>query len=216
MLLHNFKILIFFYFSLIYSRIASGIISPSELPDSPSQTIPQSPRRISSRIPSPPHYSHCVQSNDATNDTPLRSVFEDTLINNFRVEHTPAQFSCATSLSNLSLDDEPKIVTDSLIREMKLMNHPSDEQDDDDQVSPDIENPAAAIDPSQPVFENQMEANTTSEMPTTTSKTTEEPNDAVLSDSDDSVNDSILLANCINIGMKGSFHAQNTEPGKFD
>lgn len=49
----------------------------------------------------------------------MRSVFEDDL-NTFGVEHTPAQFSCATSLSNLSIEDEPKIATDSLTKEIRL------------------------------------------------------------------------------------------------
>lgn len=191
--------------------MASGIISPSDLPDSPSQTIPQSPRRISSRIPSPP-FTHCVQTTVAANETALRSVFEDD-INTFGVENTPAQFSCATSLSNLSLDDEPKIVTDSITREMKLMNHPSDEQDDVP-ILPEAD--SSSVGPSEPVFEhrNDSKANSTAHMNDT--RKTEVSDDAVLSDSDDSVNDSLLLANCINIGMKGSFHAQNSEPGKFD
>lgn len=176
--------------------MASGIISPSELPDSPSQTIPQSPRQISSRIPSPP-FAHCGQSTVAANDPPLRGVFVDD-INTFGVENTPAQFSCATSLSNLSLDDEPKIVTDSLIREMKLMNHPSDEQDD--VPVPDTSSEGFG-------HESNDDVNEAAE--------TRVSNDAVLSDSDDSVNDSILLANCITMGMKGSFHAQNSEPGKY-
>jgi len=38
---------------------------------------------------------------------PLRSVFEDDL-SSFNVEHTPAQFSTATSLSNLSIVDDEK------------------------------------------------------------------------------------------------------------
>lgn len=190
--------------------MASGIISPSDLPDSPSQTIPQSPRRISSRIPSPP-FTHCVQTTVAANETALRSVFEDDL-NTFGVENTPAQFSCATSLSNLSLDDEPKIVTDSITREMKLMNHPSDEQDDVP-ILPDAD--SSSVGPSEPVFGHRSDSKANGTAHMNDIRKTEVSN-AVLSDSDDSVNDSLLLANCINIGMKGSFHAQNSEPGKFD
>ncbi|ALC47227.1 Apc, partial [Drosophila busckii] len=74
-----------------FSRLASGVISPSELPDSPTQSMPQSPRRIS-----------------APSSKPLRSVFTDEL-SSFHVEHTPAQFSNCTSLSNLSIVDEPKL-----------------------------------------------------------------------------------------------------------
>lgn len=85
-----------------FSRLASGVISPSELPDSPTQSMPQSPRRIS-----------VVSSNSAlpsgSGQRPLRSVFEDDL-SSFNVEHTPAQFSTATSLSNLSIVDDNKVL----------------------------------------------------------------------------------------------------------
>lgn len=99
-----------------FSRLASGIISPSEIPDSPSQMVAHSPRRSSGGAAAaffpttPPTHFHQQQ--------PLRSVFEDD-INAFGVENTPAQFSCATSLSNLSLDDEPKIASDSRTKESK-------------------------------------------------------------------------------------------------
>lgn len=194
----------------LFSRMASGIISPSELPDSPSQTIPQSPRRTPhSRIPSPP-FSNCAQQAvNGANETPLRSVFEDD-INTFGVENTPAQFSCATSLSNLSLDDEPKIVTDSLIREMKLMNHPSDDQDDVS-ISQDLQEETA--NPSVTGVWVHSDVNVNVKLDE--AKAIQDSNDTNLSDSDDSVNDSMLLANCINIGMKGSFHAQERESGKL-
>ncbi|XP_055908567.1 uncharacterized protein LOC129943274 [Eupeodes corollae] len=92
-----------------FSRLASGVISPSDIPDSPTQSMPQSPRRNSnSQLPFPPMVA-VVASGSSKNQNPapprLRSVFEDDL-NTFQVENTPAQFSCATSLSNLSLDDE--------------------------------------------------------------------------------------------------------------
>ncbi|XP_034112460.1 adenomatous polyposis coli protein [Drosophila albomicans] len=81
-----------------FSRLASGVISPSELPDSPTQSMPQSPRRISVASANPLQPAVVTQR-------PLRSVFEDDL-SSFNVEHTPAQFSNATSLSNLSIVDE--------------------------------------------------------------------------------------------------------------
>ncbi|XP_017006198.2 adenomatous polyposis coli protein [Drosophila takahashii] len=80
-----------------FSRLASGVISPSEIPDSPTQSMPQSPRRNSSVQPAVIPAS--LQ--------PLRSVFEDDL-SSFNVEHTPAHFSTATSLSNLSIVDDEK------------------------------------------------------------------------------------------------------------
>ncbi|XP_037725341.1 adenomatous polyposis coli protein [Drosophila subpulchrella] len=79
-----------------YSRMQSGVISPSELPDSPTQSMPQSPRR-DRKMP--------TQNNSETPDRKPGNVFEDKL-NRFHVEHTPAAFSCATSLSNLSMLDD--------------------------------------------------------------------------------------------------------------
>jgi len=79
-----------------YSRMQSGVISPSELPDSPTQSMPQSPRR-DRKMP--------TQNNLETPDRKTGNVFEDKL-NRFHVEHTPAAFSCATSLSNLSMLDD--------------------------------------------------------------------------------------------------------------
>ncbi|XP_016982161.1 uncharacterized protein LOC108046788 [Drosophila rhopaloa] len=88
-----------------FSRLASGVISPSEIPDSPTQSMPQSPRRNSvagsgPNVDSPPAAIPASLQ-------PLRSVFEDDL-SSFNVEHTPAQFSTATSLSNLSIVDDEK------------------------------------------------------------------------------------------------------------
>ncbi|CAD6992629.1 unnamed protein product [Ceratitis capitata] len=120
-----------------FSRLASGVISPSEIPDSPTQSMPQSPRRTSNAgqanniggggsgflagaSPVAPSRGSAVgiatagagiglRGNAAVGEDtkrPLRSVFEDDL-STFNVENTPAQFSCRTSLSNLSiLDDE--------------------------------------------------------------------------------------------------------------
>lgn len=90
-----------------FSRLASGVISPSELPDSPTQSMPQSPRRSSMAGAS------AVLPTGGNDQRPLRSVFEDDL-SKFNVEHTPAQFSGATSLSNLSIadDDKPLCVVD--------------------------------------------------------------------------------------------------------
>ncbi|KAH8271473.1 hypothetical protein KR018_012394 [Drosophila ironensis] len=82
-----------------YSRMQSGVISPSELPDSPTQSMPQSPRR---------DRKGPISEQNNAETTPARkqgTVFEDKL-NRFHVEHTPAVFSCATSLSNLSILDE--------------------------------------------------------------------------------------------------------------
>lgn len=167
--------------------MSSGIISPSDLPDSPSQTIPQSPRGIPVRMTSPP-----IPSNAMNSDGRLRSVFEDE-INTFGVENTPAHFSCATSLSNLSLDDEPKIATDCLIKEMRLMNHPSDDQDE----TP-IDN---VLDVQIGLISNDSQINVDRNLAV---------DDTLLSDSDESAKDSLLLEQCINMGMNmGSRANQN-------
>ncbi|XP_034660977.1 adenomatous polyposis coli protein [Drosophila subobscura] len=89
-----------------YSRMQSGVISPSELPDSPTQSMPQSPRR-DRKMPSLPNGQHQNETTPTTM-TPRKApgnVFEDKL-NRFHIEHTPAVFSCATSLSNLSILDD--------------------------------------------------------------------------------------------------------------
>nr|XP_013097498.1 unnamed protein product [Stomoxys calcitrans] len=99
-----------------FSRLASGVISPSEIPDSPTQSMPQSPRRNSnigsgqaqcfSGSAVSPNIQRAQQSRAGdTGKRCLRSVFEDD-ISTFHVENTPAQFSTATSLSNLSMMDE--------------------------------------------------------------------------------------------------------------
>ncbi|XP_053678014.1 adenomatous polyposis coli protein-like [Anopheles nili] len=76
-----------------FSRMASGVMSPSELPDSPTETVAHSPRRC------PP------KEKPVPERPPVTSAFADT-VSKFNVEHTPAQFSCATSLSNLSIELE--------------------------------------------------------------------------------------------------------------
>lgn len=168
-----FLILLFLH---LFSRMPSGIISPSEIPDSPSQTMPQSPRQK--------HSNSC--ENDASNQRRLQ--FEDE-VRTFGVENTPALISCATSLSNLSLDDEPKIANDLLIKEMRLMHHLSDEQDDEQNAIA-----STSADQNDVNEQNNCDAG------------------EALSDSDDSINDDdSLLKNCISLGIQ----AKNIEPGEF-
>ena len=182
------------------SRMTSGIMSPSELPPSISTAISpsQSPRRISSRLNSPPpHQGHgAVRAPDR-----LRSVFEDE-VNTFGVENTPAQFSCATSLSNLSLnlDDEPKIATDSLMKEMKLMSHPSEEHEEIGVEVIGAQQVDAIVQQGPSISSSAM----SQQLVTST------VNDGTHSDSEDSVNDSMLLETCINIGMNKRDHGQDS------
>uniref|UniRef100_A0A1Q3FWR5 Putative beta-catenin-binding protein apc n=1 Tax=Culex tarsalis TaxID=7177 RepID=A0A1Q3FWR5_CULTA len=79
-----------------FSRFPSGVISPSELPDSPTQSMPHSPRRSS--------VGKRKGMVVGSAPPPVKSAFEDTVAK-FEVENTPAAFSCATSLSNLSLEE---------------------------------------------------------------------------------------------------------------
>ncbi|XP_044263135.1 adenomatous polyposis coli protein-like [Tribolium madens] len=72
-----------------FSRLTSGLISPSELPDSPSQTVPPSPK---------------PRKHPRRKTVPKSSVFEDA-VKKFETERTPSHFSTATSLSSL-IDDE--------------------------------------------------------------------------------------------------------------
>ncbi|XP_076232807.1 uncharacterized protein LOC143178175 [Calliopsis andreniformis] len=97
-----------------FSRRTSGIVSPSELPDSPTQTIPSSPHN---------HKNQCTDFISKISEEPLRppvrhlsyskchaprvSVFEDDIAT-FKEESTPIEFSTATSLSSLTIDDEIK------------------------------------------------------------------------------------------------------------
>ncbi|CAK9818330.1 Adenomatous polyposis coli protein [Anthophora plagiata] len=102
-----------------FSRRTSGAVSPSELPDSPTQTIPPSPRNhknqcadFISKIPEEvvrPTVRHLSYSKC---HPPRTSVFEDDIAT-FNEESTPIKFSTATSLSSLTIDDELKIATAS-------------------------------------------------------------------------------------------------------
>lgn len=115
------------------SGMVSGIISPSDLPDSPGQTMP--PSRC--KTPPPPQAaqnkrdaskpkvtSNIEEREPVTKQTAVHSAAQrvqvlqeaDTLLH-FATESTPDGFSCASSLSALSLD-EPYIPKDV---ELKIM-----------------------------------------------------------------------------------------------
>lgn len=96
-------------------------MSPSELPDSPTQTMPQSPRRsISNIVTSSPHIQQ-ITTNSPNRQESLSKKFDDDRLHAYIVENTPCNFSSATSLSNLSIeedDDDLKIndtVNDQLL-----------------------------------------------------------------------------------------------------
>ncbi|XP_023068045.1 adenomatous polyposis coli protein isoform X4 [Piliocolobus tephrosceles] len=115
------------------SGMVSGIISPSDLPDSPGQTMPPS----RSKTPPPPPQTAQTTRETPKNKTPTAEKREsgpkqaavnaaiqrvqvlpdtDTLLH-FATESTPDGFSCSSSLSALSLD-EPFIQKDVELRIM--------------------------------------------------------------------------------------------------
>lgn len=99
-------------------------MSPSELPDSPTQTMPQSPRRSISNniVTSSPHIEHEQVTRNSTNrqDSNLIKKFEDDNVHAYIVENTPCNFSSATSLSNLSIeeDDDDLKINDTVADEL--------------------------------------------------------------------------------------------------
>ncbi|XP_006755351.1 PREDICTED: adenomatous polyposis coli protein isoform X6 [Myotis davidii] len=117
------------------SGMVSGIISPSDLPDSPGQTMPPS----RSKTPPPPPLPQTVQAkqevpkNKVSNAEKRESGPKQAAVNaavqrvqvlpdadtllHFATESTPDGFSCSSSLSALSLD-EPFIQKDVELRIM--------------------------------------------------------------------------------------------------
>ncbi|KAK8740606.1 hypothetical protein OTU49_002989 [Cherax quadricarinatus] len=91
-----------------FSRFTSGAISPSDLPDSPNHTVPPSPKR--SRPPSQPFKPPPTQgprtSTGVFSEAPRAWVEEG----------TPVEFSRATSLSSLTVDDDLPILDDGVPR----------------------------------------------------------------------------------------------------
>lgn len=97
-----------------FSRLTSGIVSPSELPDSPTQTVPPSPKPRKGLLDYPstsrnvppvfPRTAGDGKPQPAPRNILKSSVFEDN-VTKFKEENTPVQFSTATSLSSLTIDD---------------------------------------------------------------------------------------------------------------
>nr|XP_045605342.1 adenomatous polyposis coli protein-like isoform X3 [Procambarus clarkii] len=98
-----------------FSRFTSGAISPSDLPDSPNHTVPPSPKR--SRPPSQPFKPAPAQgprtSTGVFSEAPRAWVEEG----------TPVEFSRATSLSSLTIDDDLPLMDDGVPR--VYTSHPS-------------------------------------------------------------------------------------------
>ena len=90
------------------SRRASEVVSPSDLPDSPGTSMPSSPKRTAYlKLDKANVNTH----NIITQGNQENSCFGD-CVTNFAISHdenTNNDFSCATSLSALTFDDEPFI-----------------------------------------------------------------------------------------------------------
>ena len=90
------------YSSYEASRATSGRVSPSDLPDSPSQTMPTSPRPGGSRAPPRPGKTPSVPPLAPAHQ---KSVYADVVMS-YQEEGTPAVFSTRTSLSGLDFEEE--------------------------------------------------------------------------------------------------------------
>ncbi|XP_010901405.1 adenomatous polyposis coli protein isoform X1 [Esox lucius] len=141
--------------SELCSGMPSGIISPSDLPDSPGQTMPPS----RSKTPPPPQHQHPPpmkhkkvppppppRADMAPRHAAVHAAVQkvqvlpdnDTLLH-FATESTPDGFSCSSSLSALSLD-EPYIQKDN---ELKIMPpvHEDDHGNEAEHENDDISEP---------------------------------------------------------------------------
>ncbi|TSM28162.1 Adenomatous polyposis coli protein [Bagarius yarrelli] len=175
-----------------YSGMVSGIISPSDLPDSPGQTMP--PSRSKTPPPPPPRTTsikpkvsvppHAEKRDLAPRHAAVSAAVQkvqvlpdnDTLLH-FATESTPEGFSCASSLSALSLD-EPFIQKDV---EVKILP-PLHEDDHGNKIETEKE------DANESTRQDNPPATTESEKD-------------ILDDSDDDDDDREILEACINSAM---------------
>ncbi|XP_070152319.1 adenomatous polyposis coli homolog [Polyergus mexicanus] len=171
-----------------FSRRTSGVVSPSELPDSPTQTALPSPRnhktqnaefhsKLQEEAVRPPIQQHLSFSKPQTT---MNSVFEDEIAT-FKEESTPIEFSSATSLSSLTIDDEVKISNDTQMYH-KLERVPVEDKKDVHKLEADMLN-----------------------MTINSSKSKEK--EEQVSDGDE--DDEDMLAACINMGMQTNRYRQS-------
>ncbi|XP_072753559.1 uncharacterized protein [Anoplolepis gracilipes] len=171
-----------------FSRRTSGIVSPSELPDSPTQTALPSPRnhktqnvefvsKLQEETLRPSVRQHLSFSKP---EITMSSVFEDEIAT-FKEESTPIEFSSATSLSSLTIDDEVKILNDTKMY-CKLERVPDENEKDIHKLETDMLN-----------------------MTISNSKSKEK--EEQVSDGDE--DDEDMLAACINMGMQTNRYRQS-------
>ncbi|XP_060693396.1 adenomatous polyposis coli protein isoform X5 [Hemiscyllium ocellatum] len=182
------------------SETVSGVISPSDLPDSPGQTMP--PSRSKTPPPQPAQLKREVhkikdQTNVKSRETGQRQEAVNAAVQrvqvpqdgdslmHFATENTPDGFSCASSLSALSLD-EPFIQKDLELRVMPPVY-------EDDHKSEELD--------------KEEDAGVNSKCKT--EKATEPEKDILEDDDDDDID---ILEECINSAMptKSSSKAKKT------
>ncbi|XP_058533468.1 adenomatous polyposis coli protein isoform X2 [Ochotona princeps] len=129
------------------SGMVSGVISPSDLPDSPGQTMPPSrsktppppPQTVQAKREVPTNKAPAAEEESGTKQAAVSAAAQraqalpdaDTLLH-FATESTPDGFSCSSSLSALSLD-EPFIQKDVELRIMP----PVQENDNGNEAEPE-------------------------------------------------------------------------------
>ncbi|XP_046389958.1 adenomatous polyposis coli protein-like isoform X2 [Ischnura elegans] len=233
-----------------FSRRTSGVVSPSELPDSPTQTVPSSPRHSKAPVD---FTSRIAEGGVAVRAQPqsipvLRhtagrpiqnksSVFEDDVAA-FKEEDTPIEFSTATSLSSLTIDDEPKISHDAALKEVTtkcsddiregtvdLGQGRSTMQSHHDEISPQADaveggeeevsagsqeaSAAACPSSSGAVASGGDDDDEGMEKQDTEKEKREDGELAPVSEGEEGdENDEDMLADCINIGMQNNRHRQ--------
>ncbi|XP_034948754.1 adenomatous polyposis coli protein-like [Chelonus insularis] len=181
-----------------FSRRTSGIVSPSELPDSPTQTVPPSPPHSNKPMNFSPRATEerCLGHFNKFSYTKSKpSVFEDNTAA-FKEESTPIEFSAATSLSSLTIDDEPKFPEESSNDQVNLKTSDDIEEAE---VHPVAVSPAASSEESshpKKVVE------------------TDRDNEQV-SDGDEEDEDEDILAACINMGMQNNRYRQSVKKTEF-
>ena len=161
-----------------YSRRASEVVSPSELPDSPSDTMPPSPCHRKSPVRFVPEVKG--RGNPAKPDALPQKVLDE-VPQNYATEGSPAGgLSGATSLSALTFEDEPTIQKEPEMRRVPLGQ--------EDGSPPKADNDTTFGTNDVTVIENQP---------------TEDKDPSSFLDDDDDVSEGEehLLMECISLGM---------------
>ncbi|XP_077479233.1 adenomatous polyposis coli protein isoform X1 [Stigmatopora argus] len=114
------------------SGTPSGVVSPTDLPDSPGQTMPPSRAKTPPppRVPAPPPLP-VESAREETKEAEESGGAGDDAMLHFAMESTPHGFSYASSLSALSLD-EPEPLAPCDRREEAAPRTPRESDDDDD------------------------------------------------------------------------------------